>query len=402
MDLFTLGKIGKLSLRNRSIRAAAFEGMCPGHLSSGSLLNYHQSVAKGGIGMTTVAYAAVNRRGLSFPHQLWLRDEAVEGLRRLTDAVHREGAAASIQIGHCGLMAKRSVAGGRPLAPTGGFNLYGPTFPLTIKETQIRETILDFGTAIRLARESGFDAVEVHAGHGYLISQFLSPYLNKRKDAWGGSFENRSRFLREVMKVVKEEARNDIAVLVKMNMRDGIQGGIDLGEGIRTALLLEELGADAIVLSGGLVSRTPMYVMRGKMPSAVMGHYMKNPFMRLGVQLFGDLLMNPVPYRDLYFMEDALEIRKRVKLPLVYVGGVSSGESVNKVLGKGFEFVAMARALVRDPGFVLKLKSDRDSGSGCMHSNYCIAVMYSGEMACFQEDPAVPEKWKRTFEENRS
>ncbi|MCX6243394.1 MAG: NADH:flavin oxidoreductase [Bacteroidetes bacterium] len=402
MDLFTPGKIGNLELRNRSIRAAAFEGMCPGHEASDSLLNYHSAVAKGGIGMTTIAYAAVNQHGLSFPHQLWLRKEAVAGLRRVTDAIHREGAAASLQIGHCGLMAKRSIAGGLPHAPTGGFNLYGPTFPVTMKESQILETITDFGTAIRLARESGFNAVEVHAGHGYLISQFLSPYLNKRKDKWGGSFENRSRFMREVMKVVKAEAGNDIAVLVKMNMRDGIKGGIDLEAGIQTARLLEELGADALVLSGGLVCRTPMYVMRGQIPPNVMGRYLKNPFMRIGVQLFGDLLMKPLPYRDLYFLEDALEIRKQVKLPLVYVGGVTSGETVKKVLDSGFEFVSMARALVRDPFFIQKLKAEKTAESGCMHSNYCIAVMYSGEMACFQDNPSVPEKWRKSFENNKS
>jgi 2,4-dienoyl-CoA reductase-like NADH-dependent reductase (Old Yellow Enzyme family) len=398
MEFFTPGKIGNLELRNRSIRAAAFEGMSPGHLAGESLLKYHQSVAKGGIGMTTIAYAAINRMGLSFPHQLWLREEAVPGLRKITDAIHKEGAAASIQIGHCGLMAKRSIAGGRPLSSTGGFNLYGPTFPVAMKENQILETVEDFGKAVSLARDSGFDAVEVHAGHGYLISQFLSPFLNKRKDSWGGNFANRSRFMREVMKEVKKEAGNDIAVLVKMNLRDGIKGGIEIDEGILTAKLLEELGADALVLSGGLVSRTPMYVMRGKMPVAVMGHYMKNPFMSLGVRFFGEMLMKPEPYRELYFLEDALEVRKQVKLPLVYVGGVASGESVRTVMKEGFEFVAMARALVRDPDFILRLKEENNTVSGCKHSNYCIAVMYSGEMACFQDDPAVPEKWRKSLE----
>ena len=127
--LFTEGVIGPLRLRNRTIRAAAFEGMSPGHLVSDHLIDYHRSVAAGGIGMTTVAYAAVMRSGLSFPHQLWLRPEAIPGLRRLTDSVHKEGAAASIQIGHCGNMADWGISGGRPIAPSGRFNLYGPTFP---------------------------------------------------------------------------------------------------------------------------------------------------------------------------------------------------------------------------------------------------------------------------------
>ena len=179
--LFEPAKLGTLTLRNRTIRSAAFEGMCPGNDPSDELISYHRSVAEGGIGMTTVAYAAVHRTGLSFSHQLLLRKETIPVLRKLTDAVHKEGAAASIQIGHCGLMAKRSLAGQQPFSPSGGVNIYGPTFPVTMKEKDIDEVIAAFGDSIQIVRESGFDAVEVHAGHGYLISQFLSPAINKRK-----------------------------------------------------------------------------------------------------------------------------------------------------------------------------------------------------------------------------
>src|SRR5512138_143677 len=232
--LFKPANIGPLTLRNRSIRAAAFEGMCPGHLVSDSLHNYHQSVAAGGIGMTTVAYASVMQSGLSFPHQLWLRKEAIPGLKTLTEAVHREGAAASIQIGHCGNMAKTSVAG-RAIAPTGRFNLYGPTWPRKMNSADFSSVIKAFGEAVRLSREAGFDAVEVHAGHGYLISQFLSPYTNHRKDEWGGLLENRARFMREVIGEVMNAAGNDMAVLVKMNLRDGFRGGMELGESLEVA-----------------------------------------------------------------------------------------------------------------------------------------------------------------------
>ena len=171
--LFTPFRLGPLTLKNRSIRSAAFEGMCPGHFVSDDLLNYHRAVAEGGIGMTTVAYAAVSQSGLSFDHQLWLRKEAVPGLKTLTEAVHKAGAAASIQIGHCGQMAKTSVSG-ECLSPSGNFNLYGPTWPKAIKKSDIKQVVADFGRAVHLARESGFNAVEVHAGHGYLISQRFS------------------------------------------------------------------------------------------------------------------------------------------------------------------------------------------------------------------------------------
>jgi len=392
-DLFTPGKIGNLTLRNRTIRSAAFEGMCPGNKPSDELLKYHRSVAAGGIGMTTIAYAAVHQSGLSFPHQLWLKPDVVGELRKLTNSIHKEGAAASIQIGHCGLMAKRSIAGGRPLAPSGGFNLYGPTFPRTMNEKNISEIIDSFGVAVHIAHESGFDAVEVHAGHGYLISQFLSPYLNKRKDKWGGSFENRTRFMSLVMEKVMSAAKSRTAVLVKMNMRDAVTGGMETDESIKVAKILEDLGADALVLSGGLVSRSPLYVMRGNIPVRIMGSKMKNPFMKFGISLFGELLMKPEPFSEMYFLEDAVKFRPAVKIPLVYVGGLVSGENIGMVLRQGFEFVSFARALIHDPGFIHKLKSGEVARSGCNHSNYCIAVMYSGEMKCYQHENDLPKEW---------
>jgi 2,4-dienoyl-CoA reductase-like NADH-dependent reductase (Old Yellow Enzyme family) len=397
-DLFSPGKIGHLTLRNRSIRSAAFEGMCPGNNPSDDLLKYHQSVAAGGIGMTTVAYAAVHRSGLSFPHQLWLRSEVISDLRKLTDAIHKEGAAASIQIGHCGLMAKRSVAGGRPLAPSGGFNLYGPTFPRTMNDREIEEIIVSFGKAVTIAHESGFDAVEIHAGHGYLISQFLSPFLNKRKDKWGGSFENRTRFMVSVMVEVMSAARSKTAVLVKMNMRDAVKGGMEPEESINVAKTLEQMGADALVLSGGLVSRSPLYVMRGKIPAGIMGSRMDNPFMKIGISLFGGLLMKPEPFTETYFLEDAIKFRSSVNIPLVYVGGLVSRENIDNVMGKGFEFVSFARPLIHDPGFINKLRSGEVLKSGCNHSNYCIAVMYSGKTKCYQNEDNLPKKWRKRFE----
>jgi 2,4-dienoyl-CoA reductase-like NADH-dependent reductase (Old Yellow Enzyme family) len=395
--LFSPGKIGPLTLRNRAIRAAAFEGMCKGHNPSPELLEYHRSVATGGIGMTTVAYASVNRSGLSFSHQMWLRSEILPALRNLTDAVHKQGAAVSIQVGHCGLMAKRSLAGGRPLAPTGRFNLYGPTFPRTMQEHEILDTIKSFGEAVKLCRDAGFDAVEIHAGHGYLVSQFLSPYSNHRKDQWGGSFENRTRFLKAVMKEVKD-AVPGMAVLVKMNLRDGFEGGMQLDEATEVAKILENHGADALILSGGFTSRSPMYVMRGSMPLYVMARYIRNPFMKAGIRLFGNLLIKPEPFHEGYFLKDALQIRKTVNLPLVYVGGLTSLAKINEVLSKGFEFVSFARALINDPGFINKLKTGETDHSECNHSNYCIAVMYSGQMACYQHEQNLPSKWRKKLD----
>ena len=393
--LFTESNIGPVRLRNRSIRAAAYEGMCPGNLVSDDLIRYHRSVAAGGIGMTTVAYASVMRSGLSFQKQLWMRKEAIPGLRSLTDAVHAEGAAASVQIGHCGNMASYSLAGGFPIAPSGGLNIYGPTFPRTMHRKDIDGVVKSFSDAVHIARDSGFDAVEVHAGHGYLVSQFLSPYSNRRKDGYGGSFENRSRFMREVMDAVMQAAGKDMGVLVKMNLRDGFPGGMEIGEGVEVAKQLERSGAHALVLSGGFVSRAPMYVMRGRMPFRVMSHGVRNPVTRLLIRVFGGMLVKPEPFTEAYFLEDALRVRAAVKLPLVFVGGLNSLETIEKVLGQGFGFVAFARALVNDPAFISKLKTGEITRSACTTANYCVAAIYTGSMACHQHLDDLPEKWRR-------
>ena len=173
--LFTPVRLGTLTLRNRTIRSAAFESMCPGNKPSEQLLEYHRSVAAGGVGMTTVAYAAVTRSGLSFDRQLWMRPEIVPGLRRLTDAVHAEGAAASIQLGHCGNMSHKRICGCLPVGASSGFNLYSPTFVRGLRADELPEMARAYGQAVRLARESGFAAVEIHDGHAYHNSQYLSP-----------------------------------------------------------------------------------------------------------------------------------------------------------------------------------------------------------------------------------
>ena len=186
--LFTPYKMGPVTLRNRVIRSAAFESMGKDFAPTQDLKDYHTSVARGGVGMTTLAYASVNRSGVSFNSQLWLRDEIIPQLRDITEAVHNEGAAVGVQIGHCGNMTHWSTAGSFPVSASNGFNLYSPTFHRRMSHSEIAQTAKDFGKAVYTAHEAGFDSVEVHAGHGYLISQFLSPWTNRRRDEFGGAF----------------------------------------------------------------------------------------------------------------------------------------------------------------------------------------------------------------------
>lgn len=383
--LFSPGIIGPLKIRNRSIRSAGFEGMCPGGIPSESLVNYHRSVARGGIGMTTVAYVSVTNGGRTFNHQAWMNPDVVPYFRKLTDAVHREGAAASVQLGHAGNMSDSKVSGTRAISPSGRFCLYGLTLPGKMSEPEIQEMVKAHGRAVTLARESGFDAVEIHAGHGYLISQFLSPFTNRRTDRFGGTLENRARFLRMVMAEVKKAAGNKTAVIVKTNLDDGFTAGMTGEEGIEVARILEQEGADALVLSGGFVSKTPFYMMRGLTPHRELINYQTNLLVKLGMMAFSRIMIKDYPYTEAFFLEDALRVREAVKLPLVYVGGLVSRRKIDEVLADGFDFVALARALVAEPDFVNRIKENSKHVSPCLRCgpcNSCVATMYMGEMRC--------------------
>ena len=384
-ELFTPYKIGPVELRNRTIRSAAFEGMCEHNSPSQELFDYHTAVARGGIGMTTVAYAAVCRSGLSFERQLWMRPEIVPELKKLTDAIHAEGAKASIQLGHCGNMSHRKICGCMPYGASSGFNLYSPTFVHGMNHKEIDEVVVAYGKAVELAIEAGFDAVEIHAGHGYLISQFLSPYTNHRKDEYGGSLDNRMRFMRRCMEAVAKAGKGKVAIFVKMNTRDGFKGGMEVEDSITVAKELQKCGADALVLSGGFVSRAPMYVMRGQFPVRSIVHYMpwSQWWLKAGVILGGKIVSPTVPFKRLFFLEDALKFRAALPdMPLVYVGGVTTRKDADKVIDSGFQMLQMGRAVLEDTDFVNKMKDDENHCSECEHSNFCIGRMYSLSMAC--------------------
>ena len=399
--VFTPVTIGPVTLRNRVIRSAAFENMAYGNSPTKDLYDYHVAVARGGVGMTTLAYASVNRSGLSFDGQLWMREEIVPGLKKITDDVHATGAKCSIQLGHCGNMTHRATCGCMPVGASSGFNLYSPTFVRGLKVEEIDALVEDFGKAVNLARKAGFDCVEIHAGHGYLISQFLSPYTNHRHDEYGGSLDNRMRFMRRVITKVMEAAGDDMGVIVKMNMHDGFRRGMQEAECLEVARELERLGVHAIVLSAGFVSKAPMEVMRGAMPLKTMTHYMdmrKFWWLRALVRVFGRVMIPTVPYSEGYFLEDAKKFRAAVKLPLIYVGGLVSRAKMEEVLEAGFQGLQVARALVRDTDFVKKLRSGEIDRSPCGHSNYCIGRMYTLEMKCNRCVADLPKSLSREVE----
>jgi len=311
-----------------------------------------------------------------------MEPDVAPGLRTLVDAVHREGAAASLQLGHCGYFADRRLVGGRPLGASRRFNTYGLSFARPATEADLDRVVSDFAASARIAAGAGLDAVELHFGHGYLVSQFLSPFTNRRTDRWGGSLENRGRLAVEVLRAVREAVGPAFPVLLKVNLRDGFPGGLEVEEAIEVARRLEVEGATGLVLSGGFVSRTPLYMLRGDVPVRQMAAVQDRWWARAGLTLFGRLLVQAYPYEEGFFLEEARRMRAAVRLPLVLLGGVKSLPVIERALSDGFELVGMGRALLHDPALPRRMERGEVIASGCVPCNECIAEMDRGGVRC--------------------
>jgi len=392
--LFTEFQLGPITLRNRFIRSAAFENMCTSNTPSQMLEDYHVSVAKGGVGMTTVAYCAVDLSGVSFDGQLYVRPEALKGLKHLTDAIHKEGAKASIQLGHCGNMTHVATCHCLPVSASNGINLYSPTIHRRLKVNEIKQLVKKFGEAVDFCREAGFDCVEIHAGHAYLISQFIAPRTNHRHDEYGGSFENRVRFLNEILDEVMLHAKDDMAVVVKTNMTDDCWRGMSMEEGLKVAKEIAKHKVHGIVLSAGTVSASPMTILGGAMPIKALAGYMPGKMWWLKAALLmggGKLMIKTSPFRELYLMDWAKKFQEALKndpdckdTTLIYVGGVQSGDSCQKIMDEGFELFQLAHVLIKDSEFVKHVEENPHYNAHCRRSNYCVGRMYTKEMKCHE------------------
>lgn len=385
--VFTPGRLGGIELRNRVIKTATYEGMCPDGIPSEALIAHHRTLAAGGVGMTTLAYCAVSPNGRTFHEQMYMRDGIMPQLRALTSAVHAAGAAVSIQLGHCGFFSRNTALPRRcSLGPSPGINQYGlmsgVPFTRAMTTADIGEVIEDFGTAAARAADAGFDAVEVHLGHGYLLSQFISPATNRRRDQWGGSLDNRMRLPLAVIERVRQRVGADFPILAKTNLRDGFRGGLELDEAVGVAKRLEAAGIDAIVLSGGFTSRTPFYLFRGGRPLKEMIEVEKSWPQKLALRLFGAKVIREYPFTELFFLDDARAVRKAVRVPLVLLGGALSLDNLDAAMNEGFEFVAMGRALIADPDLITRMQRGEATRSRCISCNKCVAEMDRDGVRC--------------------
>ncbi|GEP49019.1 NADH:flavin oxidoreductase [Microbacterium saccharophilum] len=377
-DPLALARLGPVTLRNRVIKSATFEGVTPDALVSDRLIDFHVRVGEGGAGMTTVAYLAVAPEGRTERGQVYWRPEALPGLRRLTDAVHATGAKVSAQIGHAGPVANSRSTGLPSLAPSMRPNALAMGVDRKASVDDIRRIVRQHAEATRYAIDVGFDAVEVHVGHNYLASSFLSPNINRRKDEWGGSLQNRARFPRMILEAVREAADGQIAVLAKTNMADGVAGGLWLDESLAFARMVEADGhLDALELTGGSSLLNPMYLFRGDIPLAEMAATQK-PIIRLGMKMFGWAVFQKYPYEPMYFLDYARQFREALSMPLVLLGGITDLVAMQAAMRDGFEYVAMARALLREPDLINRIGRDAAARSACIHCNLCAESIFTG------------------------
>lgn len=398
MDPFAPATLGPLRLRNRVIKAATYEGMSPHGIASRALVELHTRLAAGGVGLTTVAYCAVAEEGRTFGHQLWLRPESLPVLRDLVSAVRGEGGACALQLGHAGMFSKLRGEGGRvPRGPSFAVNSYGTAaglpFARAMTERDILSVIDAFGRAAEKAAELGFDAVEVHLGHGYLLSQFLSPGANRRSDRWGGSAEARMRFPLAVLERVRSAVGPKLAVLAKTNLADGFAGGLEIEGAIEIARAIEASGTtDAIVASGGFTSRSPFFLLRGGLPLTQMADAQEDVLSRVAMRVLGRAIIDRYDFEEAFFLPLARRLRAAVKTKVGLLGGLVSRQAMTSACAEGFDFVVLGRALLADPDLVRRMERGELERTRCNACNECIAEMDKGGVRCVLDGPRVTSR----------
>jgi len=387
-DVFAPARLGPLELRNRVLKAATYEGLSHRGLVTRDLVDFHVRVAAGGAAMTTIGASIVSDGGCTSPHQIVWRPKAVPGLSKLAEAVHAEGAAIAAQLVHGGPVASPKLNKRPALAPSRHFHATSMSWAREATTGELAAVVRDFGEAAKLVVEAGFDAIEVHLGHNYLASSFLSPKVNHRTDSYGGSLENRARLAREICRSVRDAVGDQVAIIAKLNMDDGVPGGFWLDEAIPVAQWLEaDGGIDALEMTAGSSLLNPMYLFKGEVPMQEFAAVMPQP-VKLGVQLFGKTKLKSYPYRDGYLLEDARQIRAAVDLPMVLLGGITDRPMMDRAMAEGFEFVAMARALLREPDLPNRIMKDSATPSLCIHCNKCMPTNFVGTRCVLVERTA--------------
>ena len=370
-------RLGPVELRNRVVKAATFEAKTPGSFVTPELIDYHLAVAEGGVGMTTVAYLSVAEEGPTGAGGIVVDQRRARGLADLARAVHAAGGRISGQLGHAGPVANGRSNGVRALAASRSFSPLSWQWVHAATEDDLRRIIRQYAAAARILVDSGFDALEIHMAHSYLVSSFLAPGLNQRRDQWGGSLANRARLAREVARAVRAEVDGEAAVYAKVSLNDAFRGGLADGEALEVALMLESDGTlDAFQMTGGSSLRNPMYLFRGDAPRREFARAMGQPLRTL-MRLGGASFLKEYPFEEAYFRSKAQVWREDLSTPLMLLGGINEKATMDQAMADGFDFVVMGRALLREPDLVNRLAAGQADRGICIHCNRCMPTIYS-------------------------
>jgi 2,4-dienoyl-CoA reductase-like NADH-dependent reductase (Old Yellow Enzyme family) len=360
--LFETGEINGMKLANRFVRSATWEGMAADDgACTPKLIDLIVSLARGDVGLIITSHAYVSPEGQAGPWQLGVyKDELVSGLTEMTKAVHDNGGKIVMQLAHAGYFANPKLTGQTPIAPSNaeGF-AKGPRQEMNADE--IQGVVKAYGAAAKRAQTAGFDGVQIHCAHGYLLSQFLSPAFNQRKDEYGGDILNRARALIEVLREIRQVVGKDYPVLVKMNCQDFIENGLQPEDSLQAGKMLVENGIDAIELSGGVL-------IGGKLSPSRMGIKSEE--------------------KEAYFQNEARTFKRGVNVPLILVGGNRSFQVAERIVNEGVaDYISLCRPLIREPDLVNRWKSGDLSKAACVSDNMCFKPAMKGDgIYCLTEE----------------
>ncbi|HMM19956.1 MAG TPA: NADH:flavin oxidoreductase [Selenomonadales bacterium] len=390
-DVFFEARIAGVKLKNKIIRSATHEGLADADGNpTDALLGKYEALAKGGAGAIITGYAAIMQNGKSpLANMLMIdTDERILYYKKLVDRVHRYNTPIFLQITHCGRQTFSRVTGRPTVAPSSiKDRLYNEDIPRELNESEIYEIVENFASAVERADKAGFDGVQLQLSHGYLLSAFLSPHMNKRKDKWGGTTENRFRIVKEIMERAREKV-GDFPIIAKINGYEKSKDGLKPDEAVLIARYLEKSGCDAIEVSCGIAEEGFM-ALRGDFPFDMIAkhnHLMKrvprllHPMVKPILQYY---FASPEP-RHLYNVASAMKIKKNVSMPVIVVGGIRNLADIKHIIrNEQSDFVSMAKPFIIEPDIVKRLMEGKQPESRCIDCNYCQIGIEKSPLKCY-------------------
>jgi 2,4-dienoyl-CoA reductase-like NADH-dependent reductase (Old Yellow Enzyme family) len=387
--LFEKSEIKGMELNNRLVRSATHEAMADENgFPTERLFKLYEGLAKGGVGLIITGYAYVARDGKSNAMLGIDSDELIPRYRELVNQVHQNGAKIAMQINHCGRQTTKEMIGSQPIAPSTVKEKVFLVKPQEMTEDDIERIIEAFSQSARRVKESGFDALQLHGAHGFLINQFLCPHTNRRQDKWGGSVENRMRFLNAIYDNCRKQVGDDYPILIKINGYDNMKNGLKQDESLAMAKMIAELGFDAIEVSCGIAEDGGSTV-RGDLPLDVIldewdMYKNKNFLFRFIMKRHGNKLIKPLPFTQQYNRESAGRIKEKVNVPIFVVGGMIDPSAMEETIKKGdADYISLSRALITDPNFPNKIKAGDRKISRCIHCNLCLYYLATKPVRCY-------------------